>query len=76
MKIFRRRWVGVFVGSFDEFAGFESVPSADEGNEVGGGLTARQRPWAASMSLNAASPVARDPGPRVIFATALGNFPP
>ena len=29
------------------------------------------------MSLNAiASPVASDPGPRVIFATALGNFPP
>ena len=31
-------------------------------------MTARQRSWAASMSLNAiASPAARDPGPRVIF---------
>ena len=33
-----------------------------------GALTARQRAWAASMSLNAiASPAAREPGPRVIL---------
>ena len=33
-----------------------------------GPLTARQRSWAASISLNAiASPAAREPGPRVIF---------
>src|SRR3954466_10420770 len=33
-----------------------------------GPLTARQRSWAASISLNAiANPAARDPGPRVTF---------
>ncbi len=33
-----------------------------------GAFTARHRPWAASMSLNAmASPAARLPGPRVTF---------
>ena len=37
-----------------------------------GALTARQRSWAASMSLNAmASPAARDPGPRVILVRCL-----
>ena len=57
----------VVVGSFDEFAADEGGAGADEGDQVRP-LTARQRSWAASMSLNAiASRAAREPGPRVIF---------
>ena len=58
---------GVVVGSFDNFAGLEHRAGADEATRWGA-LTARQRSWAASMSLNAmASPAARDPGPLVIL---------
>ena len=54
-----------FVGSFDELAVDERGAGADERDQVGA-LTARQRSWAASISLNAiASPAAREPGPRV-----------
>jgi hypothetical protein len=45
----------------------ELCVGADEGHQVGA-FTARQRAWAASMSLNAmASPAARDPGPLVVL---------
>ena len=63
----RLRVGGGFVGSFDELAGLERRAGADERDQVRA-LTARQRSWAASMSLNAiASPAAREPGPRVIL---------
>jgi len=58
---------GLLGGSFDEFSGCEDGAGADEGDEVRA-LTARQRAWAASISLNAiASPAALLPGPRVSF---------
>ena len=41
---------GGVVGAFDEFAVVESGAGADERDEVGA-LTARQRDWAASISL-------------------------
>ena len=60
------------VGPFDELAVDERRAGADERDQVRAvaeaRLTARQRSWAASMSLNAiASPAVREPGPRVIF---------
>ena len=51
--------------AFNEFAAFEAGPGADERDEWGA-LTARQRSWAASISLNAmAIPAALEPGPLV-----------
>ena len=50
------------VGSFNELAVDEGAAGADERDQVGP-LTARQRSWAASISLNAIdSPAAREPG--------------
>lgn len=58
-------------GAFDELAVAELGAGADEGDQVGA-LTARQRAWAAWMSLNAmASPDARDPGPLVTLVRCL-----
>jgi hypothetical protein len=58
---------GVFVGSFDEFAVLQDGAAQTSATRWGA-LTARQRSWAASMSVNAiASPAAREPGPRVIL---------
>jgi hypothetical protein len=63
--------LGVLVGSFDELAGFEHGAGTDERDKMRG-VTARQRSWAASMSLNAiANPAAREPGPLVILLRCL-----
>jgi hypothetical protein len=60
-------WV-VFGGAFDQFSALEAGAGADELDQVGGAFTARQRDWAASMTLNAiANPAAREPGPFVTF---------
>src|SRR5690349_18327734 len=58
--------LGLLVGgSFDEFAAVEGGAGPDE-RDRRGVSTARQRSWAASMSLNAiASPAVRGPGPLV-----------
>jgi hypothetical protein len=62
---------GPVAGALDDFAVDEGRPGADQGHEVGA-LTARQRSWADSMSLNAiASPTAREPGPLVILVRCL-----
>jgi hypothetical protein len=63
--------LGVFAGSFDELAGLERGAGAGERDEMRA-LTARQRSWAASMSVNAiAGPAAREPGPLVILLRFL-----
>ncbi len=60
----------VVVRSFDEFAVDEGGCPHDR-DQVWP-LTARQRSWATSMSLNAiASPAVREPGPRVILVQYL-----
>jgi hypothetical protein len=56
---------------FNELAAFEAGPGADERDEVGA-LTARQRSWAALISLNAvAIPAALEPGPLVTLVRCL-----
>ena len=55
-------------GPLGEFSVDEGRAGADQGDEVGGALTARQRSCADSMSLTAmARPAAREPGPLVIL---------
>ncbi len=59
--------VVLVIGSlaFDELALLEGCSGSDEGHEVGA-LTARQRCWAGSISLNAiAVPATFEPGPLV-----------
>ena len=57
--------------AFDEQPAFKPGSGADKGDQVGG-FTARQRAWAASISLKAmASPAALEPGPLVTFVRCL-----
>jgi hypothetical protein len=60
--------LGVFVGSFDELPLVKVAPARTSATRWGA-LTARQRVWAASMSVNAmANPAAREPGPLGVLA--------
>ena len=57
-------WRPGWVRRFDDLASFERAPARTRATRWGA-LTARQRAWAASMSLNAmAKPVALESGPR------------
>jgi len=57
--------------AFNEFAAFEAGPARTSATRWGA-LTARQRSWAASISLNAmAIPAALEPGPLVTLVRCL-----